>query len=117
ACGRNAFPGNHGCPGNFPPGNFPKCGFVIVGSKGTIASYDYESTARVQTAEHPEGRDVPVDMLPFEASNPIAYFIDRLEKGLSPDGPLGVGIARKGRQIVDTAFASAKEKRTLPLMR
>ena len=95
----------------------PKCGFVIVGSRGTITSYDYESSVRVQTAAHPEGRDIPVDDLPFEGSNPIAYFIDRLEKGLAPDGPLGVEIARKGQQIVDTAFASAKEKRALPLIK
>ncbi len=95
----------------------PKCGFVIVGSRGTITSYDYESSVRVQTSEHPEGRDIPVDDLPFEGSNPIAYFIDRLEKGLAPDGPLGVEIARKGQQIVDTAFASAKEKRALPLIK
>ncbi|MDA1044309.1 MAG: Gfo/Idh/MocA family oxidoreductase, partial [Verrucomicrobia bacterium] len=27
----------------------PKCGFVIVGTRGTISSYDYESTIRVQT--------------------------------------------------------------------
>ena len=95
----------------------PKCGFVIVGSRGTITSYDYESSVRVQTSEHPEGRDIPVDDLPLEGSNPIAYFIDRLEKGLAPDGPLGVETARKGQQIVDTAFASAKEKRALPLIK
>ena len=27
----------------------PKCGFVIVGSEGTISSYDYEEVIRVQT--------------------------------------------------------------------
>ena len=62
-----------------------------------------------------EGREFPVDELPFEGSGPIAYFIDRLGKGLPPDGPLGVEIARKGQQIVDTAFASAEAGKTLPL--
>jgi len=94
----------------------PKCGFVITGSKGTIASYDYEPSVRIQTAAYPEGQLIPVDTLPFEASNPIAYFIDRLEQGLAPEGPLGVEMARIGQQIVDTAHASAREKRVLSLL-
>src|SRR5204862_374892 len=41
----------------------PKCGFVIVGREGTIASYDYEKVIRVQTREHPEAREMAVDEL------------------------------------------------------
>ncbi|NBD39033.1 MAG: Gfo/Idh/MocA family oxidoreductase [Verrucomicrobia bacterium] len=93
----------------------PKTGFVIAGTRGTLASYDYEKTIRLQTEDCPEGREVPVDELPFEESNAIAYYIHCLENGRRPEGPLSPEIARIGQQIVDTAYASAREKRTLPL--
>ena len=41
----------------------PKCGFVLKGSEGTISSYDYEETVRVQTHSSPEGYEQPVDQL------------------------------------------------------
>ena len=41
----------------------PKCGFVVVGREGTISSYDYEPTIRVQTKAQPEAHDLPVDTL------------------------------------------------------
>ena len=37
----------------------PKCGFGVVGTKGTISSYDYEPTIRVQTAAHPKRAGSP----------------------------------------------------------
>jgi len=94
----------------------PKCGFVVVGSRGTISSYDYESTLRVQTADHPEGREFPVDQLSPEHRNPLAYLVDCLEHDRPVSGPLSVEISRIGQQIVDTAYQSATEKRTLPLI-
>ncbi len=94
----------------------PKCGFVIVGTAGTIASYDYEPTLRMQTGEHPEGIDVAVDPLEAPHQNPVQYMIHCLENDLPIEGPLSREISRIGQQIVDTAFQSAKEKRTLPLL-
>ena len=94
----------------------PKCGFVIVGSKGTIANYDYESTIKVQTRENPEGQTIAVDELESRVKNPINYFVDCLENDRPIDGPLSVEISRIGQQIVDTAVASAAAKKTLPLM-
>ncbi|MFO1065015.1 MAG: Gfo/Idh/MocA family oxidoreductase [Pirellulales bacterium] len=41
----------------------PKCGFVLVGTEGTITSYDYEPTIRLQTRQHPEGESIPSDAL------------------------------------------------------
>ena len=38
----------------------PKCGFVLKGSDGTISSYDYEESVRVQTHDCPEGYQQPV---------------------------------------------------------
>lgn len=94
----------------------PKCGFVLVGRAGTIASFDYEKTIRVQTKVNEAGEDTPVDELKFPLRNPIEYVLDRLERGEEIEGPLSPTIARIGQQIVDTAFQSAQQKRTLPLI-
>jgi predicted dehydrogenase len=94
----------------------PKCGFNIVGTAGTISSYDYEPTIRVQTREHPEGLVVPVDELPPPRQNSIQYFIHCLETGEAVSGPLSPAICRVGQQIVDSAALSACEKRTVPLV-
>ena len=95
----------------------PKCGFVIVGSRGTISSYDYESTIRVQTEEHSEGVDLPVDVIVPPYENPIQYLIDCLATGEKVSGPLDPALCRIGQQIVDTAVVSAREKRTVTLLK
>lgn len=94
----------------------PKCGFVIVGSQGTLSSYDFEGTVRLQTAAHPAGEDVPVDRLEHPHHNPIAWVIDRLERGKKIDGPLSPHLARIGQQIVDTAMKSARLGKTIKLL-
>ena len=94
----------------------PKCGFVVVGTKGTIASYDYESTIRVQTRETPEGEVVPVDTLEPPYQNPIQYLIHCATHGKTIEGPLSPALCRIGQQIVDSAALSAKEKRTVGLI-
>ena len=94
----------------------PKCGFVIVGSTGTISSYDFESTLRLQTAEHPAGRDLPVPSLCSPRQNPIQYVIDCIERDREIEGPLSPRISRIGQQIVDTALQSARAKKTLTLL-
>lgn len=95
----------------------PKCGFIIVGSKGTVSSYDYENTIRAQTRENESGEVVPVDELKAPMRNPIEYVLDCLERGRDVEGPLSPAIARIGQQIVDSAVLSAKEKRTVPLVK
>ncbi|NIL95699.1 MAG: Gfo/Idh/MocA family oxidoreductase [Planctomycetales bacterium] len=94
----------------------PKCGFVIVGTAGTISSYDFEPTVRVQTVDYPEGRHVPADTLTPPFQNPVQYLVHCLETGQAIEGPLSVEISRIGQQIVDTAVQSADEKRTVPLI-
>ncbi|HEX5791483.1 MAG TPA: Gfo/Idh/MocA family oxidoreductase [Luteolibacter sp.] len=94
----------------------PKCGFVIVGTKGTLSSYDFEPSVRLQTAENPEGKVIPVDVIKPPFHNPVAYVLDCIARGRKVDGPLSPAIARIGQQIVDTAVASARQRRTLPLM-
>ncbi len=94
----------------------PKCGFVLVGTEGTIATYDYEATIRLQTRTNEAGGDVPVDTLEYPGRNAIEYFLDRLDRGVPADGPLSPHIARIGQQIVDSARESAAQKRTVPLI-
>lgn len=93
----------------------PKCGFVVVGTAGTISSYDYEPTVRVQSHEYPEGRDLPCDEVTAPHQNPVQYVLDCLENGRPPEGPLSVAISRIGQQITEAAVLSAREKRTVPL--
>jgi predicted dehydrogenase len=95
----------------------PKCGFVLKGSDGTISSYDYESSVRLQTRKNPAGEDIPMDVLkpPFE--NPVQYFIDCLKKERSPEGPLDPALSRIGQQIVDSAVLSAGLEKTIALMK
>lgn len=94
----------------------PKCGFVVVGDRGTVSSYDFEPSIRLQTEAKPEGETVPVDTLVPPYHNPIAYVIDCLETGRKIDGPLSPRIARIGQQIVDSAVRSARLGRTVPLI-
>ena len=93
----------------------PKCGFVLVGDAGTISSYDYETTVRVQDANHPEGRDVLVDDFPLEQTNPIANLVGFLEERCELDGPMTPRISRIAQRIVDAAVLSAAERRTVSL--
>jgi glucose-fructose oxidoreductase len=94
----------------------PKCGFVIRGTDGTISSYDYEPTIRIQTRERLEGYEQPVDALPEDGKNGIAYSLSRIEAGLPVEGPLSPALARIGQQIVDTAILSAETGKTQALI-
>jgi glucose-fructose oxidoreductase len=94
----------------------PKCGFVIVGSAGTISSYDFEPAVRVQTKERPESYEIPVDQLNPPHQNPVQYLIHCLETGEAVTGPLSPELSHTGQRIVDSAVISAREKRTVKLI-
>lgn len=91
----------------------PNCGFVLVGTDGTIASPDYADSLRVQSREHPEGETVPVTVPGFPERDPVEYFINCLETGTEPEGPLSPAISRIGQIIVDAAQRSAAEQRSV----
>ncbi len=91
----------------------PKCGFVIVGGEGTISSYDFEPTIRVQTGAHPEGISVAVDELRPPHQNPVQYLLHCMETGEPIRGPLSIATSRIGQRIVDSALRSARERRTV----
>jgi predicted dehydrogenase len=94
----------------------PHCGFVFVGSAGTIQSRDYADHVTVQTRERPEPFAVPADKLPVGRRNAIEYVIVCIQKGVPVTGPLDPDVSLLGQRIVDTAAQSAREKRTLALV-
>jgi predicted dehydrogenase len=94
----------------------PKCGFILKGTDGTIANFDYEPTIRLQTRRYPEGKTLQVDKLKKPLSNPVQYFIHCLETGDPIECPISVKTSRIGQQIVDTAALSAKQRKPLKLL-
>ncbi|QDU33889.1 Glucose--fructose oxidoreductase precursor [Poriferisphaera corsica] len=94
----------------------PKCGFVVVGTEGTIASYDYEGVVRLQTEEDRVGSEVKVDELMSPNTGPIDYFVHCVLQDLEVEGPLSVEVCRIGQQIVDSAVLSAELKQTVKLV-
>lgn len=94
----------------------PKCGFVVLGTRGTISSYDYEPVVRVQTKDQPATHEVLVDTLAEGFRNPIEHLIHHLETGCALHGPLDPALCRIGQQIVDSAVLSARERRTVALV-
>ena len=93
----------------------PRCGFNIVGSEGTIASYDLEATIRVQTRDHPEGEIIASDDLQHPFHAPIPYVLHCLENNLPIDGPLSAETSRIGQLVVDAAMESAATKSTVTI--
>jgi glucose-fructose oxidoreductase len=94
----------------------PKCGFVVVGSAGTISSYDYDDHVLVQTRTHPTPTAVAADTLPAGRTNPIEYVLGCIERGEKIKGPLSPQLCLTAQRIVDTAALSARRKRTLELV-
>jgi glucose-fructose oxidoreductase len=94
----------------------PKCGFVLVGTDGTIASDDYADHVTVQTRANPQPHPIAADPLPAGARNGIEHVLDCIATGRPLTGPLTPEISLIGQRIVDTAARSAREKRTLALI-
>ncbi|MCY6381778.1 Gfo/Idh/MocA family protein [Hoeflea prorocentri] len=94
----------------------PKCGFVVVGTDGTISSYDYDDYVTVQTRDNPEQTPVPVDALAVGKTNPIEYLLGCIERNEAVTGPLSPDLSLTAQRIVDTAALSAQQKKTLELV-
>jgi glucose-fructose oxidoreductase len=94
----------------------PKCGFVFVGTEGTMASWDYADHVTVQTRANPVPHPVLADPLPVGQRNGIEHVLDCLATGAPLTGPLDPALCLVAQRIVDTAAQSAREKRTLPLL-
>jgi glucose-fructose oxidoreductase len=94
----------------------PRCGFVIVGTDGTIGVYTHEDHLRMQTRDCPEGRNVPADPLAPPDTCTLDHVIAHLQTGRALDGPMTVELSRTGQQIIDTAVLSAAERRPVKLL-
>ena len=94
----------------------PKCGFVFVGTDGTISSYDYADHVAVQTRSRPEPHSVPADPMPEGARNAIEYVLGCIRTQRPIEGPLEPELCLTAQRIVDTAALSAQKKRTLELL-
>jgi predicted dehydrogenase len=94
----------------------PKCGFFVVGSEGTISSYDYDAHVGVQTRANPVIHQIAVDELKAPFRKPVEYVLHCKERGLPFEGPLDPALCRTAQRIVDTAALSARERRTLALL-
>ena len=93
----------------------PKCGFILVGSKGAISSYDYDDHVTLQLrGGTPE--EVPVDEPKPGRRGAIDYMVDRIRNDLPIDGPLSPDLSLIGQRMIDTALASARSKRTQLLL-
>jgi predicted dehydrogenase len=94
----------------------PHCGFVFVGTDGTIQSRDYADHVTVQTRARPEPTPVPAEPLPIGRRNAIEYVLGCIGRGEAVSGPLDADLCLIAQRIVDTAAQSAREKRTLALI-
>ncbi len=95
----------------------PKCGFVICGTDGTIASYDFEDSVRIQDRNNPQGYDVENDPMLAPHDEPVNHFLHCCRTGEPFHGPSNVDISRIGQQIVDAAYESAQTKRAVSIKR
>jgi glucose-fructose oxidoreductase len=93
----------------------PRCGFIIAGTDGTIASYDYDDHVTVQTRKKPQPYRVAAPAPKAPNQNPVQYLVDCLSKEQPLEGPVSICISRIGQEIVDAAVKSAKLKRAVKL--
>ncbi len=94
----------------------PKCGFVLVGSDGSISSYDYDAFVTLQTRAHPAPVEVSAEPLPAGRRAAVEYMLARIDAGAPAEGPLDPALSLVGQRIIDSAVLSAREKRAVALL-
>jgi predicted dehydrogenase len=94
----------------------PRCGFVLVGSDGSISSYDYDSFVTLQTRRATTPVQVPADVMPVGHRGPIEYMLARIEDGAPIGGPLDPALCLLGQRMIDSAVLSSTTKRSVPLV-
>lgn len=94
----------------------PKCGFIIVGTKGAISSYDYDDFVSLQTRGSAPPVEIPVHQLPPGKRGAIEYMVDAIRHDRPIEGPLDPEVSLVGQRIIDTALLAARTKRTQALL-
>jgi glucose-fructose oxidoreductase len=93
----------------------PRCGFQLVGTKGAIASWDYDEHVTLQLrGGQPE--QITADERKPGRLGVIDYMVEQIRKDLPIDGPLDPALSLIGQRMIDTALASSQQKRTLALL-
>jgi glucose-fructose oxidoreductase len=90
----------------------PRCGFMLVGTEGAIASYDYDDFVTLQLRGG-QPQEIAADP---KRSGAVAYMVERIRNDLPIEGPLDPKLALIGQRIIDTALAASAQKRTLALL-
>jgi len=93
----------------------PKCGFVILGTEGSVSSYDYDDYVTVQTRKQPVPHVVAAPATKAPHQNPVQYLLHCLDKNVPLEGPVSLAISRIGQEIVDAAVKSAQLKKAVKL--
>jgi glucose-fructose oxidoreductase len=93
----------------------PKCGFVILGTEGSVSSYDYDDYVTVQTRKKPLPHVVAAPATKAPHQNPVQYLLHCLDKNVPLEGPVSLPISRIGQEIVDAAVKSAQLKKAVKL--
>ncbi len=93
----------------------PRCGFIVLGTEGTVSSYDYDDYVTVQTSKKLEPHRVAAPAPKAPNQNPVQYLLHCLDKGVPLEGPVSLKISRIGQEIVDAAVKSAQTRKTVKL--
>lgn len=91
----------------------PKTGFILVGTQGTIASYDYAEAVEVQLRKDKERLEIEVDTLQAPHQNFCQYLIYCIENNLEVEGPISAKTSKIGQMIVTAAEMSIEQRRTV----
>jgi predicted dehydrogenase len=94
----------------------PKCGFVLVGTDGSISSYDYDDFVTLQTRSNTDHTRINADALPAGRRAVIEYMLARIEDGEPITGPLDPALSLLGQRMIDSAVQSSREKRAVQLV-
>lgn len=93
----------------------PRTGFVVVGTEGALASYDYRPVVHLRNDAHPDGTDLPVDIAGPDVATALATLVTALREGDPIPGPTSAEVSLTGQRIVDAAVESARTGRPVEL--
>jgi glucose-fructose oxidoreductase len=88
---------------------------VILGTEGSVSSYDYDDYVTVQTRKKPVPHVVAAPATKAPHQNPVQYLLHCLDKNVPLEGPVSLPISRIGQEIVDAAVKSAQLKKAVKL--
>lgn len=89
----------------------PRTGFVVVGTQGTLSSFDGDAHVTLQDATHLDGCRVAADLLPPRLRTGLGALLHHLDTDEPLDGLMSTEIGRTGQLVVDAALRSARTGR------